>query len=327
MAENKMPASLEEQIAEKDAWIAKQQEFLEYKDALLADRESAIAQKDAWIGKQQELLEYKDALLAEKEAAIAQKDEWIGKQEEMLAYKDGLLAAKEAEAVESAKVLAEKDAAIEKLNAKITENLNLGSESVIHTVNEEGQITAIYEVNEDGEVELVESFVKVEPVVDNGPSPEMIRHWMEELRQQQAIGGVYGSPYWLKQLYLGYHSLELRLYENGERELFREMLSWYNGGPEKRLTLRVNVENPQDLTMRLDGEVIDILERCEFAVITLQDKNKNVVMEYNVADLKAARALYGLARTDLLCVGGPDSEVMKIGADGQMVSVEQDAAK
>jgi len=211
--------------------------------------------------------------------------------------------------------------------AKITENLNLGSESVIHTVNEEGQITAIYEVNEDGEVELVESFVKVEPVVDNGPSPEMIRHWMEELRQQQAIGGVYGSPYWLKQLYLGYHSLELRLYENGERELFREMLSWYNGGPEKRLTLRVNVENPQDLTMRLDGEVIDILERCEFAVITLQDKNKNVVMEYNVADLKAARALYGLARTDLLCVGGPDSEVMKIGADGQMVSVEQDAAK
>ena len=111
MAENKMPASLEEQIAEKDAWIAKQQEFLEYKDALLADRESAIAQKDAWIGKQQELLEYKDALLAEKEAAIAQKDEWIGQQEEMLAYKDGLLAAKEAEAFradEEAKAAAEK---------------------------------------------------------------------------------------------------------------------------------------------------------------------------------------------------------------------------
>lgn len=212
--------------------------------------------------------------------------------------------------------------------AKITENLNLGSESIIHTVNDEGQITAVYEVNEAGEIELVESFVKVEEeYTDNTPSPEMIRHWMEELRQEQAIGGVYGSPYWLKQLYLGYHSLNLRLFINGERELFREMLSWYNGGPEKRLTLRVNEENPQDLTMRLDGEVIDILERCEFAVITLQDKNKNVVMEYNVADLKAARALYGLARTDLLCVGGPDSEVMKIGADGQMVPVEQTAEK
>ncbi len=27
---------------------------------------------------------------------------------------------------------------------------------------------------------------------------------MEEKRKEEAIGGVYGSPYWVKQLYLGY---------------------------------------------------------------------------------------------------------------------------
>ena len=27
---------------------------------------------------------------------------------------------------------------------------------------------------------------------------------MQEKRKAEAIGGVYGSPYWVKQLYLGY---------------------------------------------------------------------------------------------------------------------------
>lgn len=30
------------------------------------------------------------------------------------------------------------------------------------------------------------------------------RHEMEEKRKAEVIGGVYGSPYWVKQLYLGY---------------------------------------------------------------------------------------------------------------------------
>ena len=30
------------------------------------------------------------------------------------------------------------------------------------------------------------------------------RHEMQEKRKAEAIGGVYGSPYWVKQLYLGY---------------------------------------------------------------------------------------------------------------------------
>lgn len=210
-------------------------------------------------------------------------------------------------------------------NIDLPEDTNAVKE--LWTYDESGEWTAIYKIEADGSVKLVEVLKEEEPA-DDTPSPEMIRHWMEMQRQEEAIGGVYGSPYWLKQLYLGYHSLNLRLYHDGERVLFREILSWmWDGTPDKRLTLRVNLDDPDKLTMRLDGEVIEILERCEFAVITLEDKNRDVVMEYRVSDLKAAREIYGLARGDLLCVGGPDDPVMKIDEDGFMMPVEQDAKK
>ena len=53
------------------------------------------------------------------------------------------------------------------------------------------------------------------------------------------------------------------------------------------------------------------------------DKNGNVYMDYNVAELKAAREMYGLAPDELLVVGGMDDPVMKIGADGKMKPVEE----
>ena len=46
------------------------------------------------------------------------------------------------------------------------------------------------------------------------------------------------------------------------------------------------------------------------------------VMQYNVSDLRAAYDQYGLSDADQLVVGGMDDDVMKIGADGQLVPVE-----
>ena len=46
------------------------------------------------------------------------------------------------------------------------------------------------------------------------------------------------------------------------------------------------------------------------------------VMQYNVSDLRAAYDQYGLDGADQLVVGGMDDDVMKIGADGQLVPVE-----
>ena len=153
------------------------------------------------------------------------------------------------------------------------------------------------------------------------PRREIERHEMEERRKDGAIGGVYGSPYWVKQLYLGYHSLNLRLYIGEHQALFRENLSWA-GNSMKHLILRVNEAAPEKLTMRFDEDVLLTLERTEFAFITLTDKNGDVLMTYGLGDLRAAYDQYGLSGKDQLVIGGIHDEVMKIGADGQMVSVE-----
>ena len=147
------------------------------------------------------------------------------------------------------------------------------------------------------------------------------RHEMEMKRQEEAIGGVYGSPYWVKQLYLGYHSYNLRLFVGETRENFREKLSWSADG-SKGVSLRVNDENPEKLTMRFDEKVLEVLERTNITTVTLLNKSGAAVMQYNVSDLRAAYDQYGLSDADQLVVGGMDDDVMKIGADGQLVPVE-----
>ena len=156
---------------------------------------------------------------------------------------------------------------------------------------------------------------------DEGPSEEEIRHDMEMKRQAEAIGGVYGSPYWIKQLYLGYHSYNLRLLIDGQPVTMRERLNW-NADKSKGISLRVNIVAPEKLTMRFDEKVLEVFERTNITTVTLLDKNGAAVMQYNVSDLRAAYDQYGLNDADQLVVGGVDDDVMKIGADGQLVPVE-----
>ena len=156
---------------------------------------------------------------------------------------------------------------------------------------------------------------------DEGPSEEEIRHDMEMKRQAEAIGGVYGSPYWIKQLYLGYHSYNLRLLIDGQPVTMRERLNW-NADKSKGISLRVNTVAPEKLTMRFDEKVLEVFERTNITTVTLLDKNGAAVMQYNVSDLRAAYDQYGLNDADQLVVGGVNDDVMKIGADGQLVPVE-----
>ena len=156
---------------------------------------------------------------------------------------------------------------------------------------------------------------------DEGPSEEEIRHDMEMKRQAEAIGGVYGSPYWIKQLYLGYHSYNLRLLIDGQPVTMRERLNW-NADKSKGISLRVNTVAPEKLTMRFDEKVLEVFERTNITTVTLLDKNGAAVMQYNVSDLRTAYDQYGLSDADQLVVGGMDDDVMKIGADGQLVPVE-----
>ena len=175
--------------------------------------------------------------------------------------------------------------------------------------------------DENGEHHTKEFIVTRTVGEDEGPSEEEIRHDMEMKRQAEAIGGVYGSPYWIKQMYLGYHSYNLRLLIDGQPVTMRERLNW-NADKSKGISLRVNTVAPEKLTMRFDEKVLEVFERTNITTVTLLDKNGAAVMQYNVSDLRAAYDQYGLNDADQLVVGGVDDDVMKIGADGQLVPVE-----
>ena len=175
--------------------------------------------------------------------------------------------------------------------------------------------------DENGEPHYKDFIVTRTVGEDEGPSEEEIRHDMEMKRQAEAIGGVYGSPYWIKQLYLGYHSYNLRLLIDGQPVTMRERLNW-NADKSKGISLRVNTVAPEKLTMRFDEKVLEVFERTNITTVTLLDKNGAAVMQYNVSDLRAAYDQYGLNDADQLVVGGMDDDVMKIGADGQFVPVE-----
>ena len=175
--------------------------------------------------------------------------------------------------------------------------------------------------DENGEYHHKDFIVTRTVSEDEGPSEEEIRHDMEMKRQAEAIGGVYGSPYWIKQMYLGYHSYNLRLLIDGQPVTMRERLNW-NADKSKGISLRVNTVAPEKLTMRFDEKVLEVFERTNITTVTLLDKNGAAVMQYNVSDLRAAYDQYGLNDADQLVVGGVDDDVMKIGADGQFVPVE-----
>lgn len=184
--------------------------------------------------------------------------------------------------------------------------------------------------DETGEaVETVEAEVPLTPVEPKEeeeyvPSEEEIRHEMEEKRKAESLAGVFASPYWCRQMSLGYRSLNFRVFDGeGKNVLIRERLSWIDGGPKKNLNLRVRTDETEGLTIRFDEEVLDILERTEIDTITLLTyTEREPFMQYKTSDLRAAFTQFGLERTDLLVIGGMDDEVMKIGADGQLVPVE-----
>ncbi|MDO5378623.1 MAG: hypothetical protein Q4G52_09845, partial [Clostridia bacterium] len=162
---------------------------------------------------------------------------------------------------------------------------------------------------------------------DNGPSEEQIRHEMEMKRQEEAVGGITGSPYWCSQLFLNYHSRNLWLHDaEGRKVNFREHISWEGEYPNKRLLLRVNnMASTDGLTMRFDEETLNAFDKSGIVTVILANTVNGQVepfMQYSVSDLRAAREQYGLAPEELLVVGGMDDEVMKSAIGGTPVPVE-----
>ena len=183
------------------------------------------------------------------------------------------------------------------------------------------KINSVYNYYGGGDKGIKALYKEISQLVGFEPDYQVVVEWEAVGAIVEAIGGVYGSPYWIKQLYLGYHSYNLRLLIDGQPVTMRERLNW-NADKSKGISLRVNTVAPEKLTMRFDEMVLEVFERTNITTVTLLDKNGAAVMQYNVSDLRAAYDQYGLNDADRLVVGGVDDDVMKIGADGQLVPVE-----
>ena len=176
-----------------------------------------------------------------------------------------------------------------------------------------GTYTVIATLNwEDENGEHHKDFIVTRTVgEDEGPSEEEIRHDMEMKRQAEAIGGVYGSPYWIKQLYLGYHSYNLRLLIDGQPVTMRERLNW-NADKSKGISLRVITVALREADDAMDEKVLRSLN-ARTSRPGDHDKNGAAVMQYN--RFRPARGLRSVRpqRTRIVA-GGVDDDVMKIGA-------------
>ncbi|MBR2942124.1 MAG: hypothetical protein IKB82_01870 [Clostridia bacterium] len=210
--------------------------------------------------------------------------------------------------------------------AEIMAKADIPKDTVIATVDEEGEITGEYEIAEDGTVQELGAAPEYEPY-DEAKIYAAMRAADEALRQARAVGGVTTSIFWNKQMYLGHSTYNGRVYYKGAVEMTKQSLSWLPGGDAegKNYTLRINEKdvNPADVEIRLAQDILDVCKRAGIAVITIVDKNNAPIAQYQVADLIAAREAYGLAADELICISADaNAEVMKVTATGEYLPLE-----
>ena len=162
-------------------------------------------------------------------------------------------------------------------------------------------------------------------------SQEQVRR-LEKLREEQIVGGVRGSPYWLWQAYLGSGSLSLRLYEVSDpifptQLLFKERVTYPERGIDRKaMFLEIQRENAQ-VEIRLDAQALDLLEQAGIATITVKNSTGDALCAYSCEDLRAVYDFFALKEGETLCVQGEQAPVYAYSEDGvrRVLSVDYKA--
>lgn len=147
-------------------------------------------------------------------------------------------------------------------------------------------------------------------------SEEHERYVREANRQH--FRGLAGSPEWLKQVYLSYLPLDVRLYMGDQQVLFKETLSVADDG-NTLLTLRTRKE--EGVTLRLGIDALAVFERCGVSQIAVQAGEQADI--YKIADIRAV--LKELGQSDALAIhlSGINGEVTIVDANGDWLVPEK----
>ena len=150
------------------------------------------------------------------------------------------------------------------------------------------------------------------------PYREVLR--MEEVRQEQIVGGVKGSPYWLWQAYLGSSSIALRLYDVQQpmfpqQLLFRERVRFAGSGSDAKI-LTLTVREAESVELRADRDALARMSFAGIADVVVKNAEGKPLAAYAVEDMQAIMDFFGLEEGEILCLQGEDAPIYVHTVDG-----------
>ena len=135
---------------------------------------------------------------------------------------------------------------------------------------------------------------------------------LEHKRQQQAVGGVTGSPYWLWQAYICGRSIDLRLFDVeydvlSTQLLFKERIRYAeNGSGAKELVLTL-YQAADDVELRMGSDAFEMLARTGIETIIIRDRKFNTLFTYDCSEIEAAFDYFDLEKDEYICLQGDDA--------------------
>lgn len=142
--------------------------------------------------------------------------------------------------------------------------------------------------------------------------PESVYAPLEHKRQQQAVGGVTGSPYWLWQAFICGRSIDLRLFDMeydvlSTQLLFKERIRYAeNGSGEKELLLTL-YRAADAVELRMGSDAFEMLDRVGIETIIIRDRKFNTLFTYDCSEIKAAFDYFGLEQNEYICLQGDNA--------------------
>ena len=136
-------------------------------------------------------------------------------------------------------------------------------------------------------------------------------------KKAEPFGDITVSREWLRQARINGVLINLRLHTPmGEEVTFKEKADHASARDGSAcLYLQASTDH-EVITLQMDQEALNTLERVGITEIVVADKNLNVRASYTVSDLQAVRDALGLGENEQLCVSGENAPVTVVSEDG-----------
>ncbi|GAC1385309.1 MAG: hypothetical protein NVSMB42_04540 [Herpetosiphon sp.] len=85
------------EITDRQAWLAKLEQSIVYRDSVIAARDAELVDRQAWLAKLEQSIVYRNAVIAARDAELAERRAWLAELEQGISYRDVVIATREQE--------------------------------------------------------------------------------------------------------------------------------------------------------------------------------------------------------------------------------------